>query len=415
MLSKVCRRELLHAVKHNKRIIPVLRREGFKEQKLHAVLSRYNWLYFRARDEFESSFQLLIATVNINLDYIESHTGFTVKASEWDRENRDSTYLLRGSFLTEAELWIERSADKTPQPTDLQRAYILASQSAETARLVYRNSVTYLSNFIKILTSIRVSRRYLWAKPIEWLLFIVVIVSSLLKLLDYSYIPFRDSYLSLLPQATSWYGERFKGIEPEVTTLEYLALVDELEAQDGLDTPTSQAILAQLREESISLVDENPFQFADKPGHLIRISNLMRDRLSTDSAKNAFRQFWSTDYLSQSGEFTAAELAFFNNKIRPVMDANYFRSINRNGNPVELYWYIDSIVFGGIFGLELTLRLVSLRLKSKMGIKRALAMRWYDFGLLLPIVLGQAAYFFVYCPCACSRVSLGIVGQHLDC
>ena len=45
---------------------------------------------------------------------------------------RDSSFLLRGKDLAEAEQWVANSGEKEPKPTTLQSQYILASRQAAT-------------------------------------------------------------------------------------------------------------------------------------------------------------------------------------------------------------------------------------------------------------------------------------------
>ncbi|MEL6601821.1 MAG: hypothetical protein AAFP20_01200 [Cyanobacteria bacterium J06614_10] len=221
----------------------------------------------------------------------------------------------------------------------------------------------------------------------ERLMAAIALVNLALVLFDLSYIRFRDTYLRLLPAPTVWYGERFKGIEPERTTTAYLALVDELieEQQQGteLGDLASQRLLAQLREQSVAIVDENPFAVAEKSGTLERIKNLMRDRLDRESSKQAFRTFWSRDYLEAAD--ADAELAFFNEEVRPLMETNYFRSINESGRPTDLFWQID-VWFMALFAAEFIARTYVLS-RRHAGTTWIDAMLWriYDVPMFIGI------------------------------
>lgn len=186
----------------------------------------------------------------------------------------------------------------------------------------------------------------------------IALINLALVLFDLSYIPYRDQYLRFFPSLTRQYGERFKGIEPERTTVAYLELVDTLENRD---IEGSEALLGQLRERSEAIVDEDPFAVAGKSGTLERIKNLMRDRFQEDSSKLAFNQFWSEDYLQTD---TEEKLAFFNSEIRPLMETNYFRGINERGNPIDLFWQID-IWFMALFAAEFVARTYVLTLRYK--------------------------------------------------
>ena len=221
---------------------------------------------------------------------------------------------------------------------------------------------------------VRTKRKATW---FERMMAAIALINLTLVLFDLSYIPYRDLYLRFFPALTEWYGERFKGIEPERTTVAYLELVDSLEAQNIED---SEALLAQLRERSAAIVDEDPFAVAGKSGTLERIKNLMRDRFQEDSSKAAFRQFWSADYLQTD---TEEKLAFFESEIRPLMNTNYFRGINERGNPIDLFWVID-IWFMALFAVEFLARtyVMSLRHKNATWLD-AMLWRAYDVPMFL--------------------------------
>ncbi|MEB3269610.1 MAG: hypothetical protein VKJ09_13785, partial [Leptolyngbya sp.] len=113
----------------------------------------------------------------------------------------------------------------------------------------------------------------------ERIMALIALVNLVIVLFDSSYIRFRDLYLRFAPEFTIWYGEVFKGIEPDRTTSAYLETVDKLEeqvAQTGLQSIQAETLLAQLQEQSDILIDENPFEIAEKSGTLERIKNLMR-------------------------------------------------------------------------------------------------------------------------------------------
>lgn len=229
-------------------------------------------------------------------------------------------------------------------------------------------------------------RRRSPATLFERLIALIILINLILVLFDLSYIPFRDTYLQLAPEQTVWYGERFKGIEPERMTVRYLQLVDSLKKQlDGssiAESERAQSLLAQLREESAAVVDEDPFSGAGKSGKLVQIKNRIRDRIETESAKAAFRQFWSSSNLTPIT--TAAELAFFDAKIRPLMETNYFRGINERGNPIDLFWQID-LWFTALFATEYLLRTYALsRRQPPTSWLDAMLWRIYDVPLFLP-------------------------------
>jgi hypothetical protein len=207
------------------------------------------------------------------------------------------------------------------------------------------------------------SRRAKVSPTVTWFerfMAVIALVNLVLVLFDLSYVRFRDLYLRSLPQFTTWYGEQFKGIEPERTTSAYLVLVDRLSAQlEEADTSAVSSnvgyILADLRQQSVDIINENPFAVANKSGTLERIKNEMRDRMDEESSKTAFQQFWRTDQRSNRDIGLIENLAFFNEEIRPLMETNYYRGINERGNPIDLFWQVD-IWFMAIFAAEFIAR-----------------------------------------------------------
>ncbi|HEY9623042.1 MAG TPA: CHAT domain-containing protein [Crinalium sp.] len=131
--SSVCRDEVDHAVKHNKRLVPIVRRDGFEVQQVHPALSRHNWLFFRESDDFETAFQSLITAIDLDLEHVRTHTRLLVRAIEWESHGRNDSFLLRGSDLADAERWLNQGDAKEPKPTEQQRNYIHKSRDAENA------------------------------------------------------------------------------------------------------------------------------------------------------------------------------------------------------------------------------------------------------------------------------------------
>lgn len=131
VVSQVCDREINHAVKHNKRLVPIVHREGFEQT--HPALGKYNWLFFREPDDFDRGFAQLIEAINTDLEYVRSHTRILERAIEWDKANRNESFVLRGDDLQSAHTWLLAAESKKPFPTVLQREYISASQATEEA------------------------------------------------------------------------------------------------------------------------------------------------------------------------------------------------------------------------------------------------------------------------------------------
>jgi TIR domain/WD domain, G-beta repeat len=131
--SKVCQQELAHAVEHNKRLVPIVCREVDSEDVPESLRSR-NWIFLRDSDDHEEGFQEVVDALNTDLDWLHEHTRLLTRAIEWDKGERDNSFVLRGSDLRTAEEWQAKAGDKEPKLTPLQTEYILASRRAETRR-----------------------------------------------------------------------------------------------------------------------------------------------------------------------------------------------------------------------------------------------------------------------------------------
>jgi hypothetical protein len=131
--SKVCGEELDHAIKHGKRLVPIVRQDvGY--DNVHPELGRINWIFFREDDDFDSAFRKLISAVETDLSHVREQTHLLVRARKWDKVGRNKSYLLQGSELKQAEQWLVEGERKQPQATALHREYIKTSRQVETER-----------------------------------------------------------------------------------------------------------------------------------------------------------------------------------------------------------------------------------------------------------------------------------------
>ncbi len=203
-----------------------------------------------------------------------------------------------------------------------------------------------------------------------------------------TYVQWRDFWFRRVPIVTQRY-DPVKGIEPHRDTDQYLKTVDGLKQdlqQGGLQNPQVGQRLQELRDRSTDLIQTNPFAGANKSGALEKIKNRMREQVfgqrRNESARQAFNQFWSVNYLQQKG--VARELQFFDRQIRPLIAANYYRSIGENGEFTDWFWLLD-LPFVALFGLEFLARTFYLSRKYKsLSWFDAMLWRWYDVFLLLP-------------------------------
>ncbi len=181
-----------------------------------------------------------------------------------------------------------------------------------------------------------------------------------------------------------------KGILPYRDTQNYLEEVDNLEKaimSHGLDSPESQEILSVLRERSINMINEDPFKLANKSGTLERIKNRMREHMDQyinnpqESSKLAFSAFWTVKHLQDR---TKEEILFFNEKIKPLINTNYYRPIDETGNYVDYFGLIDFPFIVIIFG-DFIIRCYAISSRYHgVNFRDAILWRWYDLIFFLP-------------------------------
>ena len=238
-----------------------------------------------------------------------------------------------------------------------------------------------MSSLQKTQIAFRPVRRFLW---LERLIALVVLLNFFLVLFDLSYIPWRDFYFEKTPQIVQRY-DPIKGIEPHRETTRYLEQFQQLKyriEQTGIQSPEVESSLAQMRQLSDELIEDNPFAIAQKTGHLEKIKNQVRDRVHITSAHQAFATFWSQAYLIQVG--WEREFDFFTTNIQPLIETNYYRGINTQGKFIDRFWLID-LPFIAFFGLEILVRTFFIsRQRPDLNWLEALLRRWYDLFLLLP-------------------------------
>ncbi|MGB5596902.1 MAG: hypothetical protein WBM62_23135 [Crocosphaera sp.] len=262
----------------------------------------------------------------------------------------------------------------------------------------------------------------------EKIMALIVLINYGFVIFDVTYIPLRDFWLqgrvqvyikigkfereipqpplTVIPASLSNLITNYdiiKGIEPYRDTSQYLQRVTDLNQavdkliseqaftnSNGVTSSKSQEnidkILADLRERSRDMIEENPFQIANKTGALERIKNKMREHVfdtEESSAKEAFETFWSEANFRENG--WREELNFFDEQISPLITTNYFRPVGENGEPVNNFGLID-FPFFLIFLTEFLARTWFIsRRHTGVSWFDAMLWRWYDVFLLIPL------------------------------
>ncbi len=134
--SPYCDDEVTYAETLGKRILTILRHE-INPKDLHRVLRPIQWIDFRAQHtDFKDSFCELLRVLDTDRQYLEAHTQLSLKALEWNAQNRDGGHLLRGKTLEKAEVWLAQAQQKSPHPTALHREYVQLSRAKVRAEKI---------------------------------------------------------------------------------------------------------------------------------------------------------------------------------------------------------------------------------------------------------------------------------------
>jgi WD40 repeat protein len=133
--SAECHKELEHAATLDKRIIPLNLRATPLEQ-LPEALRAQQFVPSRGafEDDFEASVRQLTVAIETDSEWVRAHTGWAKKAFEWDEHGRDRSFLLSGSELAAAELYVASATGKHPEPGQRQNEFVLASRLGATLR-----------------------------------------------------------------------------------------------------------------------------------------------------------------------------------------------------------------------------------------------------------------------------------------
>lgn len=177
MASPICQMEIEYARQLKKRIIPVLQMDFEREACLVSITKRLakkeetttreiwgtrqphdlfdindaelkhiNYFIFKSEATYQTRFNELFAIISTDYQHKEQHTTLQLRAEEWNRRNRDPSFLLNGNELDSAEEWLtnydtdaakrqhEGETSKLPEPTEVQRAYITISRREEDGR-----------------------------------------------------------------------------------------------------------------------------------------------------------------------------------------------------------------------------------------------------------------------------------------
>jgi hypothetical protein len=224
---------------------------------------------------------------------------------------------------------------------------------------------------------------------------------------DFTYIPLRTFWqqrnlypipsvplvvpLTFLPDITPWV-DPIKGISRHRDTQVWIDQFHQLDAVmaghcsgQPLTAPQRRLLQRQVGA-TRELIDTNPFTASNASGTLEKIKNRLRQRAEghrRGSSKQAVTTLLEPQWLTSRG--WDQERAFWAQQVLPLVDTNYWRSIDENGRPTDNFWRYDLLLFQSVFAFDILLRAWRLRRRLPgLSWREALLRRWIDVPLLLP-------------------------------
>src|SRR5215470_9622754 len=105
------------------------------DSDIPSQLSRLQFVRFDSGRGLARPLAELAEALRLDLDWIREHTRLAELAARWLARGRPESLVLRGDDLDTAQGWMARRKAGAPEITQAQRAFLLASDEAEIARL----------------------------------------------------------------------------------------------------------------------------------------------------------------------------------------------------------------------------------------------------------------------------------------
>jgi hypothetical protein len=134
--SPVCGWEVEQVAALNKRLAPIVL-ERVPDDHIPEAIAKINYLFFDPPNDFEAQADSLSKALQIDREWIRDHTRIGERAHDRQERDRNSSLLLRGQELDEAEKWLASRPRGAPEPTQLHKDIISQSRHAQTRRLRY--------------------------------------------------------------------------------------------------------------------------------------------------------------------------------------------------------------------------------------------------------------------------------------
>ena len=130
--------EIAETDRLSKRLLPVL----IKPLGATPVPERFqelNYIFFYPEPKvpgsgFGKGLTALVQALNTDLEWVREHTRLGQRAAEWQAGGQSENRLLSGDDIAAARAWLARRPPKAPEPTELHREFIRASEDAQLKR-----------------------------------------------------------------------------------------------------------------------------------------------------------------------------------------------------------------------------------------------------------------------------------------
>lgn len=222
-----------------------------------------------------------------------------------------------------------------------------------------------------------------WLNPKRWnprlvwdvLMVWVAVINLWLIVFDLSYLLLRPYYFRFTPVVCRVW-DPVKGIERHPLTDELLETAQATAQLLALD-PSSANLperVAYLRQLTLRVIEENPFERSGQTRNLevIRVTVAREVGAATHGLASAERTAQAVEqYWSDDPTVLRQRLELFDQRLRPLLEMNYFREFDLDGQLVDHFWMVD-LPFLILFVVEFMVR-------WSLAVRRRTYPRWFLF------------------------------------
>jgi formylglycine-generating enzyme required for sulfatase activity len=132
--SEQCTWEVDRTIELSKRLLPIIFK-SVPDRDIPEKLRRLQFVSFDSGMGFARPLLQLAEALRVDLQWIREHTRLGEIATHWDKRGHPESSLLRGDEIDAAKTWMAARNAAAPEITDAQRAFVKASEDAESSRL----------------------------------------------------------------------------------------------------------------------------------------------------------------------------------------------------------------------------------------------------------------------------------------